>query len=100
MIEYPNRPGYYSAILIENEFSKHPLVLDVMMQIRLPDGKVLNCRIERDLSEWLLGTKDKEYIAKAVASNLSYSLLETIREDVASKLEKTIWERIKNRSCI
>lgn len=80
-------PVYYGATLIENEFPKHPLVLDVMMQIQLPDGKVLHCR-------------DKEYIAKAVASNLSHSLLETIREDVASKLENTIWERIKNRSCI
>ena len=100
MTEHPNRPGYYSAILIENEFPKHPLVLDVMMQIRLPDGKVLNCRIERDLSEYLWGIKDKEYLAKVAASSLSYSLLETIREDVASKLENAIWERIKNRSCI
>lgn len=100
MTEYPNRPGYYSAILIENEFPKHPLVLDVMMQIHLPDGKVLHCRIERDLSEYLIGIKDKEYIAKAVASNLSHSLLETIREDVASKLENAIWERIKNRRSI
>ena len=97
MTEYPNRPGFYSVILIENEFPKHPLVLDVMMQIHLPDGKVLHCRIEKDLSEYLLGIKDKEYIAKVVASNLSYSLLETIREDVASKLENAIWERIKNR---
>lgn len=93
-------PGHYMAILIENEFPKHPLVLDVMMQIHLPDGKVLHCRIERDLSEYLIGIKDKGYIAKAVASNISYSLLETIREDVASKLENMIWERIKNRSCI
>lgn len=92
--------GHYMAILIENEFPKHPLDLDVMMQIHLPDGKVFNCRIERNLSEYLIGIKDKEYIAKAVASNLSYSLLETIREDVASKLENAIWERIKNRSCI
>lgn len=93
-------PGHYMATLIENEFPKHPLVLDVMMQIHLPDGKVAHCRIERDLSEYLWGIKDKEYIAKAIASNLSYSLLETIREDIASKLEKTIWEKIKNRSCI
>ena len=95
-----NKPSHYIVDVFENEFPKHPLVLDVMMQIRLPDGKVLNCRIERDLSEYLWGIKDKEYPAKVVASSLSYSLLETIREDVASKLENAIWERIKNRSCI
>lgn len=92
--------GHHMATLIENGFPKHPLVLDVMMQIHLPDGKVLHCRIERDLSEYLIGIKDKGYIAKAVASNLSHSLLETIREDVASKLENAIWKRKKNRSCI
>jgi hypothetical protein len=83
-----SKPAHYIVDVFQNEFPKHPLVLDVMMQIHLPDGKVLHCRIETDLSEYLWGINNKEYIAKEVASNLSHSLLETIREDVASKLKK------------
>lgn len=100
MTEYKHRPGYYTAILVVNEFPKHPLVLDVMMQIHLPNSNVLHCRIERDLSEHLIMVKDKDALAKVLANNISYSLLDTIREDIASKLENMIWERIKNHSCI
>lgn len=93
-------PGFYSAILIENDFPKEPFILDVMMQIRLPNGNIFHCRVEEDLYKYLVGIKDKGYIAKVIASNVSHDLLETIREDVANKLENMIWERIKNRGCI
>lgn len=91
-----NYPGHYSAILIDNEYPKHPLQLDVMMQIRRPDGNVVHCRIERDLSE-ILYTRSKEVAVRQFANHMAHKLLDGIREDVEKRLEEMIWERIKDQ---
>lgn len=91
-----NYPGHYSAILIENEYPKHPLQLDVMMQIHRPGRDVVNCRIERDLSE-ILYTHSKEVAVRQFANCMAHTLLDGIREDVEKRLEEMIWERIKDQ---
>ena len=86
---------HYNAILIENDFPRHPLVLDVMVQIHLPSGNILHCRREEDLRKYIDSPKNMELWAEWLANNLTHELLRGMHENVACEIRNTIMEKLK-----
>lgn len=79
--------------VFENEFPKHPSEFDVMSQIRLPDGILMQTRVTEDITGYIRA--DKTLITDYVAYSISCKLLTAIQKDLQSKIAEMIWERFK-----
>lgn len=88
-----NKPSHYIVDVFENEFPKHPSELDVMSQIRLPDGILMQTRVTEDITGYIRA--DKTLITDYVAYSISCKLLTAIQKDLQSKIAEMIWERFK-----
>ena len=91
MIEMEKTPEHYSIVFFENEFTRDPLELDVMVQIRLPDGKIYNRRMTENLERYM----GYEESSAFVSANIAYKLLEVIQKDLQSKIAESISEKLK-----
>ena len=88
-----NKPSHYIVDVFENELPKHPSEFDVMSQIRLPDGILMQTRITEDISSYIRA--DKTLITDYIAYSISCKLLNAIQKDLQSKIAEMIWERFK-----
>ena len=89
-----NKPSHYIVDVFENEFPKHPSEFDVMSQIRLPDGILMQTRVTEDIIGYIRA--DKTLITDYVACAISHKLLTAIQKDLQSKIAEMIWERFKS----
>jgi hypothetical protein len=88
-----NKPSHYIVDVFENDFPKHPSELDVMSQIRLPDGVLIQTRVTEDITDYI--SADKTLITDFIANSISCKLLAAIQKDLQSKIAEMIWERFK-----
>lgn len=88
-----NKLNHYIVDVFENEFPKHPSEFDVMSQIRLPDGILMQTRITKDISSYI--SADKTLISDYIAYSISCKLLNAIQKDLQSKIAEMIWKRFK-----
>jgi uncharacterized protein YaaR (DUF327 family) len=89
-----SKPAHYIVDVFQNEFPKHPAEFDVMSQIRLPDGILMQTRVTEDITSYIRA--DKTLITDYVACAISHKLLTAIQKDLQSKIAEMIWERFKN----
>ena len=89
-------PELFSLVYYESEFTRDPLDIKVMTQIRLPDGIVLDEMVHENLERFISMRFPVEDLARLVVKNISCQLVEDLRQALEFRLAKSIDEKLKH----
>lgn len=84
-------PMYYIVQIIKNDYPKHQFDLDMMIQVNLPDGRVLQSRLAENLRQWVGHTE----MIDMISAYMSCKLLEGLQENLQAQISEMIWEILK-----
>lgn len=85
MFENEKKTMQYRISIISNDYPKHPLELDMMAFIYLPDGRCIQQQVVEDLSLFL---KD-EYIP-IVSHAISCRLIESLQKEIQRQVAEIV----------
>ena len=84
-------PMLYKVQVIKNDYPKHLYDLDLMVQVNLPDGRVLQSRLVENLRQWV-GHTD---MIDMISASMSCRLLEGLQKNLQAQISEIIWEILK-----
>lgn len=84
-------PMLYKVQVIKNDYPKHPFDLDLMVQVNLPDGRVLQSRLAENLRHWAGHTE----MIGHISATMSCRLLEGLQKNLQAQISEMIWEILK-----
>ena len=91
MIEEIKPPMTYIVQVIKNDYPKHPFDFDLMIQVSLPDGRVLQSRLAENLWQWIGHTE----MIDMISAYMSCRLLEGLQKNLQAQISEMIWEILK-----
>ena len=86
------KPMIYHINVITNEYPRHPLDMDIMIQISTFDGRVMQRRVTENLEKYI-GMNDAE-ILKFLSLAISCRMIEDLQEDIKSNIAEMIYDKI------
>ena len=84
-------PMRYIVQVIKNDYPKHPFDLDLMVQVNLPDGMVLQSRLAENLKQWVGHAE----MIDMLSASMSCKLLEGLQKNLQAQISEMIWEILK-----
>lgn len=84
-------PMLYKVQVIKNDYPKHLYDLDLMVQVNLPDGRVLQSRLVENLRQWV-GHTD---MIDMISAYMSRKLLEGLQKNLQAQISEMLWEELK-----
>lgn len=84
-------PILYKVQVIKNYYPKPLFDLDLMVQVSLPDGMVLQSRLAENLKKWVGNTE----MIDMISASMSCKLLEGLQKNLQAQISEMIWEILK-----
>ena len=86
------KPMIYHIEVITNDYPRHPLELDMMIQIRLFNGCIMQRRVTENLGMFI-GMNESE-VFQFLSSAVSCRLIEDLQKDLQHNIAQMIYNKI------
>ena len=80
----------YHVDIFDNDF---PMRIDIMSQIRLPGGEILNTRMQEDLHSFH-PYENLDIVSDVMADKISFELIGAMRKDIKNRVKEIVCQRL------
>lgn len=87
------QPIQYHVDIFDNDFPMRSYLIDIMSQIRLPGGEILNTRMQEDLDSFHL-YENLDIVSDVVADKISFELIGAMRKDIKNRVKEIVCQRL------
>lgn len=84
-------PMHYIVQVVKNDYPEQMFDLDLMVQVNLPNGIVLQSRLVENLRQWVGHTE----MIDMISAYMSCKLLEGLQKNLQAQISEMIWEILK-----
>ena len=82
---------HYIVQVVKNDYPEQMFDLDLMVQVNLPNGIVLQSRLVENLRQWVGHTE----MIDMISAYMSCKLLEGLQKNLQAQISEMIWEILK-----